>query len=121
MKKQQISKKVIDELSELPNVSLICKKLDISRQTFYRWKKEDPDFADEIENSLNCGIESISDLAESKLIENIKGGKQRAIEFWLGNNKKAYIKPRAVHIHTNENIGQALSEKEKQRLLSLLE
>jgi hypothetical protein len=120
MKKQQISQKVLDELSELPNVSLICKKLNISRQTFYRWKKEDPDFADEIENSLTCGIESISDLAESKLIENIKGGKQRAIEYWLGNNKKAYIKPRVVHIHTNEGNNR-LSEQEKDRLLSLLE
>ncbi len=118
MKKQQISQKVIEELSELPNVSLICKKLGISRQTFYRWKKEEADFAYDIEKSLECGVESISDLAESKLIENIKSGNQRSIEYWLNNHKKNYYRPR-INLEVIKK-SDALSFSEKQELLKLL-
>lgn len=117
--KKQLTKKVLEELSEIPNVSLICKKLNISRQTFYRWKKENPEFSELVEESIECGVESISDLAESKLIENIKNGKQRSIEYWLNSNKKKYFRPRPV-INIIEKPEAKLSYTEQKGLMDLL-
>ncbi len=118
--KKQLTKKILLELSEIPNVSLICKKLSISRQTFYRWKKENPEFNKAVDESLEYGIESISDLAESKLIENIKNGKQRSIEYWLNNNKKKYFRPRPVINITDRPI-PILGNEERKHLMSLLD
>ena len=48
------------------NISQACKAINISRQTFYAWS-EDEDFKIKAENVK----ESLLDLAESKLMENI--------------------------------------------------
>jgi hypothetical protein len=44
--------------------------------------------------ALKSGVHSINDLAESKLISHINNGSFRAIQYWLDNHKKEYIKPR---------------------------
>lgn len=94
MKKQRLQNKFMEEIKEYPNVSAVCKKLDISRQTFYRWCKEDKRFKEEFENSISIGTDSINDLAESKLINKINKGEMVAIKYWLNNNHKKYVTPR---------------------------
>jgi len=47
-----------------------------------------------MEKALTAGTNSVNDLAESKLISHINNGNMRAIQYWLDNNKKNYIKPR---------------------------
>jgi len=94
MKFQRIKKKFLEEMSEFPSVSRACQKCDISRQSFYRWCKEDSNFKSSYEESLKRGVESINDLAESKLISKINNGELPAIKLWLENNKKEYRKPR---------------------------
>tara|TARA_B100002051_G_scaffold271450_1_gene306212 strand:+ start:13595 stop:13843 length:249 start_codon:yes stop_codon:yes gene_type:complete len=47
-----------------------------------------------MDTALSCGTQSVNDLAESKLISHINNGNLRAIQYWLDNNKKTYIKPR---------------------------
>ena len=95
MKKIRLEKAFLEELAKVPNESLACKNVGLSRQSIHRWKKEDPKFRKKCEEALQLGTESINDLAESKLIANIQSGKQRSIEYWLDNNKRAYIKPRS--------------------------
>jgi len=94
MKFQRIKKKFLEEMSEFPSVSRACQKCDISRQSFYRWCKEDSNFKSGYEESLKRGVESINDLAESKLISKINNGELSAIKYWLDSNKKVYRKPR---------------------------
>jgi hypothetical protein len=93
-KKHRNASKFLEELENVPNISLACKKTGLSRQTVYRWCKEEPDFKQEFEGALKSGIESVCDLAESKLIGHINGGSMRAIQYWLDNHKKEYIRPR---------------------------
>jgi DNA-binding XRE family transcriptional regulator len=93
-KTKRIIKNILEELSQVPNVSIACKKVGISRQTFYRWQKEDEEFKDKVEEYIEIGIESVSDLAESKIVEKIQQGDFKASKYWLDNNKKRYIKPR---------------------------
>lgn len=87
-------------MAQVPNISLACKKTGISRQTLYRWKQEDPEFAKEINRSYDVGIDSISDLAESKLVEKIQTGDFKSMKFWLENNNKRYLRPRKAIEHT---------------------
>jgi len=95
MKKHYKENKFLEQLERVPNVSLACEKVGIARNTVYRWRGEDPAFKARMDTALVAGTDSMNDLAESKLITHINNGNMRAIQYWLDNNKKNYIKPRA--------------------------
>jgi hypothetical protein len=94
MKKHYKENKFLEQLERVPNVSLACEKVGIARNTVYRWRGEDPDFKARMDTALVAGTDSMNDLAESKLITHVNNGNMRAIQYWLDNNKKNYIKPR---------------------------
>lgn len=94
MKKYRKEQVLLDQLKTIPNVSLACEKVGLSRNTVYRWCRDDPEFKVRLDEALESGVESVNDLAESKLIANINSGSMRAIQYWLDNNKKTYIRPR---------------------------
>ena len=94
MKKHYKENQFLEQLERVPNVSLACEKVGIARNTVYRWCSEDSSFKARMNEALASGTESVNDLAESKLISHINNGNMRAIQYWLDNNKKKYIKPR---------------------------
>jgi hypothetical protein len=94
MKKKYKEDKFLEQLERVPNVSLACEKVGLSRNTVYRWCIEDTDFKARMDTALDSGVHSVNDLAESKLISHINNGNLRAIQYWLDNNKKNYIRPR---------------------------
>lgn len=94
MKKYRKEQTLLDQLKTVPNVTLACEAVGLSRNTVYRWCREDPEFKVRLEEALESGVESVNDLAESKLIKHINKGNLRAIRYWLDNNKKTYVKPR---------------------------
>lgn len=65
-------------------ISTACDAAQISRMTFYRWKKEDPEFADLVSEIEEASI----DYVESKLIENIDNNKTSEILFYLKTKGK---------------------------------
>lgn len=77
------------------NISQACKAINISRQTFYAWS-EDEDFKIKAENVK----ESLLDLAESKLMENINNNENVAIIFYLKTKgkKRGYIEKQEVEV-----------------------
>lgn len=94
MKKAKIEKIFFEELERVSNISVACKSAGLSRQSVYRWMREDEKFNEKVEEALKLGIESMCDLAESKLLVNVNSGNQRAIEFILINNRKQYYRPK---------------------------
>ncbi len=94
MKRNRKEQQFLEQLQTIPNISLACEKVGLSRNTIYRWCKEDPTFKDRLDAAIGMGTESVNDLAESKLISKINAGEMRAIMYWLDNNKKTYIRPR---------------------------
>ena len=104
MKKSKVANKFIEELERLPNISIACEKVGLSRQTVYRWMEEDEDFREKVDQAIAVGTDSICDLAESKLISNINSGNQRAIEFYLISNKKQYYRPRKPMAPEEEKV-----------------
>ncbi len=94
----------------IPNVTLACEKSGLSRNTIYRWCKEDPDFKDRLDETISMGTESVNDLAESKLISKINSGNMRAITYWLDNNKKTYMRPRPKDFWENIREDNRITE-----------
>jgi hypothetical protein len=94
MKRFRHENAFLEQIKTIPNISLACEKVGLARNTIYRWCHEDPDFKNRLDEALGNGVESVNDLAESKLITQINSGNMQAIKYWLDNNKKNYMRPR---------------------------
>lgn len=102
---------LIKQLKKTPIVEVACKKLGIGRATYYRWKKDDPKFAEEAEFALDEGSQLVNDMAESQLINAIKEGNMTGIIFWLKNHHKQYSPKLEV---TTKNGDVPLTEEQKE-------
>ncbi|MCP6718753.1 MAG: phBC6A51 family helix-turn-helix protein [Patescibacteria group bacterium] len=90
MKKDKTKKLIIDRLSQTPIVQIICEKTGVGRATYYRWRKEDPEFKKETDKAIQQGLLLVNDLAESQLISAIKDQNLSAITFWLRHHHGTY-------------------------------
>lgn len=64
---------------ELCDIGLTCKRVGISRETYYKWMEEDEDFKESVDSIKYHECEFV----ESKLKQNIKKGKETSINFFL--------------------------------------
>lgn len=92
IEKRQIKFKetLIAVLKEMPIIEVAVKKAGVSRDTYYRWKREDKNFLRQSEDALSQGIEFINDMSESQLVALIRDKKMPAIAMWLKNNHPRY-------------------------------
>lgn len=70
--------------ANLGNISQSCAELGIARDCYYRWLKEDPEFAQKMEDV----IEESVDFAESCLKQQMRQGNTTAIIFYLKTRGK---------------------------------
>lgn len=78
-------KRILEELINFKGiVNPACNAAGIDRSTFYRWQREDPLFADAVEEVNEICI----DFVESKLLELIDNGNASATFFYLRNKGK---------------------------------
>jgi len=106
------SKKIlIEQIKKTPVIQVACEKVGVSRATYYRWKKNDPKFAEKADIALNEGSQIINDMAESQLISAIKEGNLTGIIFWLKNHHKTYSPKLEV---TNKNPELPLTDEQKE-------
>lgn len=66
-------------------VAAACEAAGISRGTFYRWCREDPEFKEQVDAVQETQI----DYVESKLLKNITAGDTTAIIFYLKTKGKS--------------------------------
>ena len=80
-------------------VTNACKIVKLDRTTFYRYYKEDEEFANDVDDIQDY----VLDFAESKLLENIKDKKETSIIFFLKTKgrKRGYIEKTETDITTN--------------------
>lgn len=83
-------KLLLEKLCKTPIVEAVCKQTNIPRSTYYRWRKEDTEFAEAADKALEHSSALINDLAESQLINAIKSQNMTAIIFWLKHHHKNY-------------------------------
>lgn len=81
---------LLEQLKKIPIVSIACEKAGIGRATYYRWKKEDEDFAKIANEALAEGTQLVSDMAESQLLGAIRDGNLGAVMYWLKHRNPHY-------------------------------
>ena len=83
-------KRFLEILRKTPIIQLACERSGISRASLYRWKKDNPTFAQEVDEAIIEGCGMITDIAESQLLQAIKERNITAVMFWLKHHHKAY-------------------------------
>jgi len=90
MKKNKLKNTFFEELKKVPIVQVACEKTGISRNSVYRWRKEDTIFAKEMDKAIIDGISFVNDMSESQVLTMIKEKNWSAISFWLKHHHSAY-------------------------------
>lgn len=81
---------LLEQLRKVPIVQIACEKAGIGRATYYRWKKEDPEFGKAADEALTEGTQLVSDMAESQLLTAIRDGNLGAVMYWLKHRNPHY-------------------------------
>lgn len=86
---------VIKEIENELTIKTVCKKLGLSRQTVYRWLKEDKEFAKDLLKAKKMAVADMNDECENRVLNKIKNDDSGMIKFWLryhhDDYKQAYI------------------------------
>jgi len=85
-KRDRQKKKFIETLEAQGTVLHACKAAGISRQTAYRWHREDPEFAD----AWDEAHENAVDVVESTIYQQAVGGNTLAGFFYLKAHRPMY-------------------------------
>ena len=88
--------------SSLGVVTVACKSADIPRSTYYKWLKEDEDFAKAVKEIENIAL----DFAESQLHSQIKDGSTSATIFYLKTKgkKRGYIEKQELDLTSAQPV-----------------
>lgn len=81
---------IVEQLTKVPIVHHACEKIGISRASYYRWRKDDKEFAKACDEAIAKGVLLVNDMAESMLLSAIREGSITPIIFWLKNRHPAY-------------------------------
>lgn len=96
MKSPNLKKKYLEMLEESPFPTIVAKKLGINKSTIYRWKKKDYEFRHKVEDAIQRGRESMTEVVEGVTYTEAKKGNMQACRMILESNDKRYHKPRPV-------------------------
>lgn len=111
MKKNKIQTRFIEELEKNPIISIVCEKVGIARNTFYRWIKEDGSFSKRADEAQRIGVDMVNDAAESNVLNGIKNRDSKYTMFWLTHRNAKY-----KHSHRAEDKDeQSVLEREKEK------
>jgi hypothetical protein len=102
MTNTDITKKAMLEALEksLGIVTSACKSVDISRETHYRWLREDAEYKAAVDSLSDVAL----DFAESQLHKQIKDGNSTATIFFLKTKgkKRGYVERQELDVSTGK-------------------
>lgn len=107
-------------------VTFACEKVGLSRQTFYRWCRDDQEFKERVDAINELQI----DVAEASLLKKIQNGDTTAIIFYLKTKGKdrGYSERREISIPGGVGVDlkndfdvSRLSDEERKVLLKIAE
>lgn len=111
MKKNKLQDQFLEELAKVPIVQVACEKTGLSRNSVYRWRKEDKIFEKKMDESLASGVAFVNDMSESQLLTLIKEKSYPAISFWLRHRNDNYKDK--LEVTTKEDNGELTKDQEK--------
>ena len=103
---------LLEQMKKTPIVQVACEKTGVSRASFYRWRKEDKEFAKASDEALAEGTGLMNDAAESQLLKAIRDENLSAIIFWLKHRHPAFTNRLEVTTNLNPVIDALTPEQE---------
>lgn len=123
---QKDKTKLLESLKDSSGIiTYACEKAGISRQTYYRWYREDPEFKARADDISELQI----DVAEASLLKKIQKGDTAAIIFYLKtkgkdrgySERREVVVPGGIDINQKDFDVSRLSEEERKVLLKIAE
>lgn len=81
---------LLEQLKKTPIIQIACERSGVGRATYYRWRKDDLEFAKSADAAILDGRFLINDMAESQLIAAVKERNLPAITYWLRHHHPDY-------------------------------
>lgn len=113
MKKSRVQNSFLAELRKVPIVQVACEKVEVSRNSVYRWRKEDSGFAKAMDEALDEGEKLVNDMTESQLLAMIGEQQWPAISFWL-RHRHAKFRDRLEVTAKVEHITEPMSPEDQE-------
>jgi len=102
---KKIEQQLFTELRKIPVVQVACEKTGISRNSVYRWCREDKDFKKTMNKAIDHGVAFVNDMSESQLLTLIKEKSFPAIRFWLQHRHGNYKNKLEIsNVQDNEEL-----------------
>jgi hypothetical protein len=126
MKDDRVKQKMIEKFQENSIIAHICKKVNISRSTFYRWIEDDHIFKDATKKARNIGRDNICDAAEFRILFLMNKGQEsvalNAAKFILLNNSSRYKSSNLGYQRIKlENKIEELKNKENRQIETVID
>ncbi len=86
---------ILNALREKPSYAAACRKARISRQTFYRWRRDDPEFDERVIAARNEGLDALEDALATRGIKN----DTTAAIFLLKSHRREVYGDKIDHTH----------------------
>lgn len=99
-------KLLIEQLKKTPIIQIACEKTGIGRATYYRWRKDNKEFAQLADEALKEGTLLVNDMAESQLLSAVRDQNMTGIIFWLKHHHPTY----ATKVEITANLKQPEEE-----------
>jgi hypothetical protein len=119
MKKNKKRDEFLAQLRKIPIVQVAVEKVDLSRNTVYRWRKEDEQFRIDMDAALAEGEALVNDMSESQLLSLIRDKNWQAIQFWLTRRNPKFRE--RVEVTTIDNREDRLSPEQEAKVKLALE
>jgi hypothetical protein len=85
--------KLVEEIEKAPIIQIACDKFGITRNTFYRWMKEDKEFLKKVKHAVSLGDGLVNDVALSNVLSGIKAKNVKYTMYWLNRKHPDFRKP----------------------------
>lgn len=111
MKKNKIQDQFFEELRKIPIIQVACEKTKLSRNSIYRWRKEDKEFSKKMDQAMADGVAFVNDMSESQLLTLIKEKNWSAISFWLRSRHPEF--KNKIEVDTTIKVEKEITPEQK--------
>ncbi len=111
-KTKKLLNKLAEEVEKTPVIQIACDKFGISRNTFYRWMKEDKKFLIRINEAMSLGNGLVSEVAISNVLEGIKRKDAMYTKYWLSHRHPDFRRPFVFKVDSDDLINHFRSTME---------
>jgi len=120
MKTENQKQALLEQLKKTPIVQIACERIGISRASYYRWCKENPEFAKSADEAIIEGENMINDMSESQLISLIHDRNFPAIQLWLRVHHPKYTNKIEVEANV-KNVSEELTPEQEEIIRKALQ